>query len=137
MQSPDTAAVDATQTPAPASADAPAEPHLAVTVVPQRTWPPVVPSCSHAAWLAFVAKHGPDLRRRYPGNSDDQLAVILQHRFEALPPGNRAEYENSAYSEAVRAVFLPAFCRRSLTPVGTQTSNPGFNAAAMGLQNGS
>lgn len=96
----------------------------------------MVSSCSHAAWLAFVAKHGPDLRRRYPGNSDDQLAVILQHRFEALPPGNRAEYENSAYSEAVRAFSVVPF-PRSLTPVGAQTSNPGFNAAAVGLQNGS
>jgi hypothetical protein len=103
-------------TPGPAAAGGPAvdppvgAPALAAPPSPlplalaeQHIWPPVVGSPAQAAWLAFVAAHGATMRQRYPGNSNEQVAIILKTRFEALDPAGRERYEKAAYEEVVRA----------------------------------
>ena len=89
--------------PARGSPAHPASPSaLPLALAGQRIWPSVVGSPAQAAWLAFVAAHGATLRQRYPGNSSEQVAIILQQRFDALPPAVRQRYEDAAYDEVVR-----------------------------------
>ena len=109
---------------------------LPLALPEQRVWPSMVGSPTQAAWLAFVAKHGATLRKRYPGNSNEQVAIMMKIRFEALDAAGREPYEKDAYEEVVRAALSTKSCCPRRMPVLTavcacythhpQMRNPAF-----------
>ncbi len=67
-----------------------------------RVWPPHVPSAQFAAWIVYAAQHRERVANSRPERADVAVTRIMATRFAALPPSEKARYEEQAYASVVR-----------------------------------